>query len=358
MRVKQSIGIRPIIPDAIKSPYAKNFKYWSDAACTAEKTLTSSEANIYVTYDADETALDEDAIDLTGTDSYNLWVNGMYLYNSNDNLVADKAPSRYDDTVHEWFLKGNSSSNIDPYDIRLQSKKTLTKYIELASYNNTSETNTVALVADNGSNDVQSFILMKGQPHRWELLAATKDKTIVSSNNRLSYLGYIINTQILGVGSDDENPVYQSGMNQVQVMLRPPLSGVTYHIMNLSGTEAIRYTVAASKGDDLEVPEQIRSPFATEWKFWSDEECTAVLTKVPDAYADIYVTYTYDDETASQMPLDGQRFYNMQVGGVYISEDDGAIRVLPDETLSTGDANITANLWAFNGTTKIGRAHV
>ena len=354
MRVKQSIGIRPIIPDAIKSPYAKNFKYWSDAACTAEKTLTSSEANIYVTYDADETALDEDAIDLTGTDSYNLWVNGMYLYNSNDNLVADKAPSRYDDTVHEWFLKGNSSSNIDPYDIRLQSKKTLTKYIELASYNNTSETNTVALVADNGSNDVQSFILMKGQPHRWELLAATKDKTIVSSNNRLSYLGYIINTQILGVGSDDENPVYQSGMNQVQVMLRPPLSGVTYHIMNLSGTEAIRYTVAASKGDDLEVPEQIRSPFATEWKFWSDEECTAVLTKVPDAYADIYVTYTYDDETASQMPLDGQRFYNMQVGGVYISEDDGAIRVLPDETLSTGDANITANLWAFNGTTTAG----
>lgn len=353
-KVHGTTGIAPELPPAIRSPYAKNFQYWSDASCTIKKTTTTADAIIYVTYDADEEALADADIDLTASVSYNIWVNGMYLYNSSGSLVADKAPSRYDDTVHEWYLKGNSSGSIDPYDVRLKSKKDGTKFIELASYDNALETQSFSLVADNSSNEVQSFILMNGHPGRWELLAATKDETIVSDNNRLAYLGYLTNAQLLGVGSDDLNPKYQSDMDQVQVILRQPLSGVTYHIMNLSGTEAVRYTVESAKGDVLEVPEQIRSPFATNWKYWSDEACTAALTEVPDAYADIYVTYTYDDNTYSKLQIDGSRFYNMKVADKYIEEDEGAINALSESTFTVADANVTANLWAFNGTTSAG----
>ena len=359
MQVTQSMGIKPQLPTAIRSPYATNFQYWNHPTERAEgnkMTATIANAVIYVTYDADEDALDDAGIDLAGRGtgdgtSYNIQVNGMYLYNSNGSLVADRTPSKYDDTMHEWYLEGNASGGVDPYDVRLRSKQTLTQYIELATYNNATETNTLALIADNGSNNVQSFILMDGQPGKMELLAATKDKTVVSSNNRLAYLGYLTATQLLGVGSDDENPKYQSGMSQVQVLLRRPYSGVTYHIMNLSGTEAVRYTVEASKGDELEVPEQIKSPFVTHWRFWSDAACTAALTSVPDAYADVYVTYAYDDATATTLQLDGTRFYNMKVADRYMQEADGGIEVLEDETLDSSDANLTANLWSLDGTT-------
>ena len=355
VKVSQSMGVKPVIPTEIRSPYAKNFQYWTNASHNVEKTITALNDIIYVTYDADEDALKDADIDITGTDSYNLWVNGMYLYNSNGSLVAERNPSRYDDTVHEWYLKGNSSGNIDPYDVRLKSKKDSAKFIEMASYDIDQENQSFSLIADNSANEVQSFILMNNQPGRWELMAATKGKTITNTGkNRLFYLGYITNTQLLGVGSDDNNPKYFSGMDQVQVILRQPLSGVTYHIMNLSGSEAVRYTVAAAKGDALEVPEQIRSPFATNWKYWSDEACTAALTEVPDAYADIYVTYTYDDNTYSKLQIDGSRFYNMKVADKYIEEDEGAINALSESTFTVADANVTANLWAFNGTTSAG----
>ena len=358
--VKQSTGISPVIPDIIKSPYAKNFQYWNHATARENEnkvTATSADATIYVTYDADETALEEAGLDLTGKDgngvSYNIWANGFYFYNNSGALIADAEPAKFDDTVHEWYLEGKASGAIDPYDVRLRSKKDNDRYIELASYDNTESRITMSLVADNSSNEVQSFILMNGQTGRMELLAATKDETIVSTKNRLAYLGYVTAPQLLGVGNDDSTPQYQSGLKQVQVILRQPYSGVTYHIMNLSGTEAVQYTVSASKGDALEVPEPIRSPFATNWKFWSDEACTSSLTVVPSSNADLYVTYDYNDETRDQLQLDGEKFYNMKVAGKYIHESDGDITVLGD-ALADGEANMLGNLWAFNGTSSAG----
>lgn len=355
---RTSTGMPPEIPLAIKSPYATNFQYWDSATEREDAnkvTATSAGATIYVTYDADTDVLNKASLDLTGKDgsgvSYNIWANGFYFYNNSGALMADAGPEKYDDTVHEWYLEGNASGSVDPYDVRLRSKKDNDKYIELAAYDNSQSRTAMSLVADNSSNGVQSFILMNGQPGRMELLAATKTATIVSTNNRLSYLGYVTAPQLLGVGSDDSNPQYQSGLRQVQVMLRPPYSGVTYHIMNLSGSEAVQYTVAASKGDALEVPEAIRSPFATNWQFFSDEACSAALTVVPSSNADIYVTYTYDDNTRDQLQIDGEKFYNMQVAGKYIHESDGAITLLDE----LGDAgNVSGNLWAFNGTTAAG----
>lgn len=368
MKVKQSLRIIPELPDAIRSPYAKNFKYYTSDGTTE---ITSANAATYVVnnatilvkdYDVDTEALEAAELDLTGSatenNSYNIQAGGMYLYyNVGDNtLTADASPAKFDDTVHEWYLVGNASGSVDPYDVRLQSKQNTSRYIELATYDNTREWTTLPLIADANGNDVHSFILMNGQLGKVELLAATGSKTNAATEpsvikNRLAYLGFNGAPQLLGVGDNDANPKFQSGMNQVQVVLRRPYSGVTYHIVNLNGLEAVRYTVEAAKGDVLQVPEEIRSPFATNWQFWSDEECTSPLSSVPDSYANVYVTYTYDDNTSGQLQLDGARFYNMKIADRYIQEADGAINALPNETLDTDEAMVTANLWAFNGQT-------
>lgn len=368
-RVDATQKLPPELPAAIKSPYAKNFKYYTSDAKTTEiisdnaDTYMVDGAEVYVTYDADTDALADAALDLTGSDSYNLWTNGVYLYNASaaddDKIVTDASPARYDDTMHEWYLVGNGNPEnvLDPYNVHLKSKQKPTKYIEMATYDPDMPGNTLSsIIAHSDGNEVPAFILMDGQPGNLELLAATGAKTNQAAaddeiDNRLMYLGYYAEPQLMGPGSDPLHPVNRSGMNQVQIRLKQPLSGVVYHIINLNNVEVVQYTVAASKGDALAVPEPIRSPFATQWNYYSDAACTQSLSAVPSAGSDIYVTYVYDDATATHLQLDGQRFYNLSVANGYIQENEGSISVLEQTTLSSEEANVAANLWAFDGQT-------
>lgn len=362
-KAEQTMSKEPELPSAVRSPYAKDFKYWTDEDCTIPATTTAAGATIYVTYDSDLDALAEAELDLTGKDgnnaTYNIWANGSYLYNTSaDNrIVTDTHPTRFDDTMHEWYLEGSASGQPDPYDVRLRSKQKPDYYIQLGSYDAAASGTTMSsLMTDNSSHEVQAFILMDGQPGKMELLAATGTKTDQSASpaaidNRLMYLGFYAEVQLMGPGSNPASPVIQSGMNQVQVILRQPQTGVVYHIMNLNRLEAVQYTVTAAKGDALEVPEPIRSPFATNWSYFSDPECTVPLSTVPSAHADIYVTYTYNDATRTALQLDGERYYNLSIAGRYVQEDEGSIAALEETTLTTEQANVTANLWAFNGQT-------
>lgn len=349
-KVAGTKGVQPEIPEAIKSPFAIKIRYWSDAACTIEEISTTDEHPIYITYEANTDALTAAGINLDGSEPYNVWVNGMYLYNSGSTLNAHATPTKFDDSYHEWYLEGN-----DPYDVKVKSKEN-NGYMGLATFDNTqSQTPLSTLISDSPSNDIQAFILMNGHPGHFELLAATKEKTDASTpseiKNRLTYLGYNLGTGLLGVGADDANPVFQSGLRHVQVAIQEPLAGVTYHIMNLNGQQAVQYTTTGAKGDVLEVPEQIRSPFATNWQYWSDEACTTPLTTIPSANAHIYVTYTYNDNTQTQLQLDGQRFYNMQVADWYVHESENSLLPLTDDPLTDDEANVTANLWGLNGAT-------
>ena len=372
LKQHQSLGFMPQLPAAIRSPFAKNYTYYNAYNESTKEfsneinsdnaaTYMVNNATVYVKYDTDDEALATVGLNLDGEDgdggnSYNLWANGSYFYtNAADNsLVADITPAHYNDVQHEWFLEGG-----DPYDVRIRSKQAPTLYLQLDTYDPDAYLAPLTLRTDNTANEIRSYILLGGKPGKVELLAATGANTDAAAatpeaiDNRLMYLGFTVEPQILGTGNDAANPVYQSGMNEVQVILRQPLTGVVYHIMNLNGVEAVQYTVAAAKGDVLSVPEPIRSPFATGWQYWSDAACTMQLTEVPSANADIdiYVTYTYDDTTRDQLQLDGQRFYNLKVAGRYVQEEDGAVNALDASTLSTGDANITANLWAYNGQT-------
>ena len=354
MKVEQSTGIAPEIPTAIKSPYAKDFKYWTNEACTSACTETSDNTTIYVTYTVDTEALASANIDLSGASTYNIWSNNAYLYNSGNTLNIGGTPENYSDTVHEWYLEGN-----DPYDVRIKSKGAA-KYIEAETYYNAPETGKqelTTLIADNSSNQVRSFILMDGQPGNFELLAATADKTfpagIPSSEikNRLGYLGNYTGTGLLGVGTDDSTPIFQSGQRFVQIRLTRPLKGYTYHIMNLNGLEAVQYTVEAQDGEALKVPDEIRSPLATNWKYWSDEACTVELVAIDDNFSDIYVTYTYNDATQELLQIDGTRFYNMKVNGIFIQESEGAINGFTSNNLTGEESNVVSNLWSFNGST-------
>lgn len=355
-KTRASKNIAPQIPEDIRSPYAKNFQYWSDAACTSSKATIAALDNIYVTYEVNQDSLDSDNLDLTGTQSYNLQVNGMYFYNVGNRIETEAAPERFDDGAHEWFLQAGG----DPYNVRLQSKADESKYIQLADYShNDDHTDMATLIADNAENKARAFILVGGRLGYLQLLGATGSYTDASTTpeevkNRLMYLGYNVDPQLLGVGSDDAHPVFHSGQRYMQALLRLPLSGITYHIINLSGTEAVRYTVNGSKGDKLAVPEPIRSPFATNWLYWNDAELREEankLTAVPSANSDIYVTYTYNDDTRDELQLDGNRFYNMRVAGGYIAENEGSVDVVSTTTLTTEEANVTANLWAFDGST-------
>lgn len=363
-KVEQTRGMAPNLPAAVRSPYAKDFRYWTDEACTSSAGEITADATIYVTYNADTNALNNADIDLTGNttdseNSYNIIVNGNYFYNSDGNLAAHASPTRYDDNFHEWYLKGNASGAPDPYDVRLQSRATESKFLAMHDYDKDSPWTTISTLIADDDNEVPSFILMNGWPNRMELLAATGAKTDASASsseikNRLMYLGYNAEPQLLGVGTDDANPAFQSGMRQVQVQLKRPLSGITYHIMNLNGEEAVRYTVNGSRGEELSVPEPVRSPFATGWQYWNDATARAEgnkLTTVPDSHADIYVTYVYNDDTNGLLQLDGQRFYNMRIADWYVQENDGAVNAFSETSLTTQEANVTANLWALDGTT-------
>ncbi len=351
-KVEQTSGMAPNLPAAVRSPYAKDFRYWTDEACTSPAGEITADAVIYVTYEVDNEALTAAGIALDGATPYNIRANRQYFHNNADALLGELSPSNLDDTEYEWYLGGN-----DPYDVRIGSKARAGKYIERAAYDNTASLSGLGtLLTHSAGHDVPAFILMNGRPGSFELMAATAEKTDAAAalpaeiKNRLSYLGYDGGPALLGVGGDDANPVYQSGMNALQIVLRRPVSKTTYHIMNLSGAEAVQYAEHQSAGSKPSVPEAIRSPFATGWQYWSDAAMTTPLNAVPETSADVYVSYVYDDATASVLQLDGQRFYNMQAAGRYLAEADGAIDVSA-AALDTDEAVSTDNLWAFDGTT-------
>ena len=368
IRYKEEVssGMAPQIPLAIKSPFAKNFKYWNHVSKREEAnkvTETTADAIIYVTYDVDTDALTAaNLAPITGSPNseshfYNVSVNGRYLFNNGGSLLATGSPQSYTDDKLLWYLK--SGSTVDPYNIKLQSKSQTSKYVQTnAVFDNTVATQAMGL--GSGSN-VSTFILMNGQKGYYELLAATQGNSIVNygssavTQNRLAYLGYTTSTNLVGWGSGAE-PQYQSGLRHVQVQIREPLTGITYHIINMSGQQTVQYTVKGNKGDALEVPEEIRSPFATGWTFYTDEECTNKITDgvVPDAGAHIYCKYKYDDTTADKLQLDGGRFYNMKVADWYVRNNEDVLQGFNQAELTAEESTLTDNLWGLNGTTASG----
>lgn len=365
MKVKSTPGIMPIIPVEIRSPYATNFHYYSAPTGDGEvgASYMTVDRTIYVrNYDLFTEAIEERKLVMDGATPYNLWMNGMYIYDRNNSgvMAVEATPNSFNDSSHEWYLKADDSGEIDPYNVRFNSTSSSTKWIEAVNgtYDKTLPKNNVALTAHTGTNDIQSYILMDGSQGYFELLAATGANTFPDDlgteeiKNRLTYLGSDGLPRLLGVGGNDNNPVFKSGMSELRVRIHPAKQNITYHIVNLSGVDVVRYTVQQDESEELEVPAAIRSPFVKNWKYYSDAACTSEITEMPSVNADVYVTYTYDDDTRDYLQLDGQRFYNMTIADWYVEEGSGGtIEAVSDEKPSVDDANSNGYLWAFDGNT-------
>lgn len=359
-----AVGLPPVIPDAIRSPYTTNFSYYTEKTGGTEitslnaETLMTDNRTIYVRdYIANTTNLD---IDITGTKKYNLWVNGQYAKEDEGGVTAVTVPDHLNVPTFEWTITAT-----DPYDVKLTSTSAL-EDIETLSFDEDNVAN--ALTLSSGIGTVNRFVLMNGQSGRLELMAATGETALGTDSqpidDRLFFLGRNDNgIALLGAGSTPNHPVFLSGMAEVQVRLLPVKTKLTYHIIDLSGREAIQYTWEATSDElsaaSLEVPAAIKSPLATGWHYWHDYDpatgaVSNEMTSIPHDDDDIYVTYQYDTSTIDAIDLYGNNFYNLQIGGNYLTletdADTGTTSLMANSSdqPTVAQANGSDYLWGFD----------
>ncbi len=359
-----AVGLPPVIPDAIRSPYATNFSYYTEKTGGTEitslnaETLMTDNRTIYVRdYIANTTNLD---IDITGTKKYNLWVNGLYAKEDEGGVTAVTAPDHLNVPTFEWTITAT-----DPYDVKLMSASALAD-IETLSFHEDNVAN--ALTLSSGIGTVNRFVLMNGQSGRLELMAATGETALGTDSqpidDRQFFLGRNDNgIALLGAGSTPNHPVFLSGMAEVQVRLLPVKTKLTYHIIDLSGREAIQYTWEATSDElsaaSLEVPAAIKSPLATGWHYWHDYDpatgaVSNEMTSIPHDDDDIYVTYQYDTSTIDAIDLYSNNFYNLQIGGNYLTletdADTGTTSLMANSSdqPTVAQANGSDYLWGFD----------
>ncbi len=139
-----------------------------------------------------------------------------------------------------------------------------------------------------------------------------------------------------------------------------PLQTYTYHIVNRSGTIAIKYVVKQPEGKRLtqyaDIPATISSPYLSgeDVAFYTFSEAYTSadqlndenkITETPDADANIYVTYTTAHLSEKYLKLRGARAFNIKDGGDYLYDNGGTLAQESTEANKT-----TSNhLWKFIG---------
>ena len=297
MTVEGTTGVAPSVPLAIKSPLIADdgWHYWSNSSGTEPIALTTTDAaqTIYVTYDYDPLT---SPLYFDGSVEYYVQANGRYLYN-NSGLAANNTKESTDSYL--WTLSGN-----DPYQVSLTNKGAAQG---LAYASPSANTNTLSLTSSGST-----FIIMgSSDAGPYELMAATGTSVDVG-------------TAYYNVGYDSSNGeslfgngLYKQGHDALRIVFSPNLTSVTYHIINFSGRECLRYTSTDMSKFDL--PEQFQSPLATDYKFYyvsqfsisdgvytlngGETDQQAMGYSIPEK-PHVYVKYEYDATAASTMGID------------------------------------------------------
>lgn len=307
------------VPATIKSALpGVTYKYWKDKAMKAEdelKTADNLPDVIYVTYTYEKSNNDSQ-VKLDGSSSYKMRLNGNYVkyqVNSGDdsdvNLGTEEAS---DADEYAWKFEGD-----DPYHIQLTCDKTGAGYI-------TGEgTESITLHTGNKTAALKSNSEASGRiPSTYYLV-----KSPAYSNENPVYLlraSYVGEGATTAETDDDPNfytwayggdatdwnesrpRLYSSAYIEdadeaVQMQLDELLAkpGATYHIVDLSDKEVIS---ANSRNTNLEVPASIKSPLATNFRYYStladaikDDKSTGVLSSVTSGI-NVYVTYDVGTE--------------------------------------------------------------
>lgn len=203
-----------------------------------------------------------------------------------ENLGANASKQEY----MMWKLSGN-----DPYAITISNKHVYSEgQSRDVSMNATTAWNPQAIF--NGT--YYSFLLRPGnQSGKLGLtLVGTNAKIpAVGTRDRFYYLFFNQTNGTIQIARNDKSEIannvsnvrspYYSDRNECNVTFEEVtgFTDYTYHIIDNQGNDVIQYTVAQKAGDAPQVPDEIRSPLANQWRYYTD------LTK---AQADALATRT------------------------------------------------------------------
>ena len=305
------------VPESLRSPLAKDFTFYKKTAFTKQgdkyvltnssnKVTNVTEINngdeIFVTYVYDNT---QNIIDVSGNSVTSIQCNGKYLYiEDNGNTTIKTTDSDQSKSNYRWILS-NSSVNgaVDPYNILVSN---MTNAVSFMSGSTANEALTVS-----NSNTYYRFALLKDGSGNYSFVAS--GSSVINSKNDYDHLYVTLNddgTIILKQQGYDE----ATTASQHLTFTTHTASSVTYHVMDLSGNEAISYSVDIVEGDNtISMPSILMSPLAENYTFYSDKECTTPITSLSATTEDIYVKYTSKPNT--NFDMSGSTYYIFSLGG-------------------------------------------
>lgn len=303
--VKQSSNKTPNVPQVLQSMLADYTHFYKDVACSSEfgsfETI-GSETNIYV-----KAALAPGSpLDLKGTEGLTAIVSGQYMFSSSD----------------RWKL---TAAGQHPYMVKLQ-RVSDNQYLAVDG-TVTSRTDAATLsVTTNGTGS--TFFLREGGDDSYELVLVTTELDCFT--DRYYTLGLDGSGNIKLISSETK----PCGNADLQTLLVK--NEVTYHVINLSGREALRYTPATLPDSyDSGFTDQFRSPLAKNYKYYKRNQFTSSTVDGHAVYTiksgeasrdfatlgilstvqpgDVFVTYEYDAAGATAMDFDisGTKSYTL-----------------------------------------------
>lgn len=292
------------IPAAIRSPYLEGetltFYSFSGAYNSAnlvpgnviEETPASS-ANIYVTYT--NTDLMSKFLHLRAKRTFNLTINGEYIYDDSGTLAHEASPSdaEKESNPYLWYI-GKAGAE-DPYAVLIRNKNS-DSYFHYATPATPS-----ALSLDGAPS---KFILLSGSAagdganyEQMELMAATGDDNYY----RIGRTGDALNISTTATGDAS-----------LQVRAYPVGGGVTYWLIDKAGKLIEKIP---SKSTALALPEAWKSPLVDDEDYHyfptpGYDEGTGTYTPTgtiegeidPDLTPNIYVTYDVNDKVEFYNP--------------------------------------------------------
>lgn len=333
------------MPEAIKSPMAENFRFYTEDqvhSFTDETTgetvfaLNAGEEENYTTVypattDADEATplyvyydLKADPErDLTGGKYYWLKADGQYVTPGTGSEVATAVTPQKDTQAtaakYLWMPNGGDGQG-DPYDIRLQVVSNDTRQMAADGYE-VGKTDVELLTSGDAAVEVFCLLPGNGTDGKYTLVAATGDSI---QDNHFAYVGRDGSTlQLMRA------PRYNRMNDSLQVELEVPVYDYRYRVVNHSDHIAIQQTVTDVEAGTVptDMPADIKSPFADVTGFYlegqyavsggdtytlnANEQSIAYNGGLPYYNADIYVEYEYNGNEA--LELTGRKKYNMTV---------------------------------------------
>ena len=361
--VRQTMNIRlngyASIPEAIRSPYLKDEEihfyttFTENDLTTLDNEITEApigNANIYVRYTTDHRT--DFALRLGGARSFDMRVNGQYVYDKNSAIMHQSTVDTDSDgdpkQVFLWYLTGK-----DPYAVQIENvndKKYFTfntggESISLSgtpttTFIITGITTSTRTVDDKEIEDIQvELMAATGED------AATKYYNIGRGNNDVDNVKLFNNTDA------------PQGDDKLKVVLNVAKLHISYCLVDLSH----KVILEIPAGDEIEknFPAEWRSPLATNFQYWIAEnfknpssgifelkdDQTEIASLAESVDGKVYVTY----EATTDVDLDGRKkVEDNQEGKMYLLEFKNGVSFVQENGKDGFNPSATKAVYPYN----------